>query len=260
MDFEKMIVQGAQSVEWQKSINRHMRTLKLVQLKRLLGPDSVFTFYHKDIAVQFSLASVPYDYLENYIIETGQFYEKNILEQVEQFITNDSIVADIGANIGNHTIYFSLVCGCRHVYSFEPQRRAFKSLQTNLYLNNINNCTCSNLMLGAAEGSASIRAWDSNNLGGTAFAANPDGRYPMSTLDKFAFDKLDFIKMDVEDMEYKVLCGAEQTIKKFKPILWLELKREEQQREAAALLRDWGYGSPTSIASHPWAWLFRPRM
>ena len=41
-------------------------------------------------------------------------------------------------------------------------------------------------------------------------------------LDSYEFDQVDFIKIDVEWHEYKVIEGAMATIQKFKPIIYLE--------------------------------------
>jgi len=45
---------------------------------------------------------------------------------------------------------------------------------------------------------------------------------PVETLDSFAFDNVDFIKVDVEGYELKVLQGAVQTIDKHKPMIVIE--------------------------------------
>ena len=47
------------------------------------------------------------------------FYELEILEYIKNNIKNPGIFIDIGANIGNHTIYFAQVCNARLVYSYE---------------------------------------------------------------------------------------------------------------------------------------------
>ena len=51
------------------------------------------------------------------------------------------------------------------------------------------------------------------------------GSVQCKTLDSFKLDNVDFIKIDVDGFEHKVLIGAKQTIKKFNPIINIEMKR-----------------------------------
>lgn len=47
---------------------------------------------------------------------------------------------------------------------------------------------------------------------------------PMSTLDAFAWDDVDFLKIDCEGYEYRVLLGAEKTLRRCKPCVIVEQK------------------------------------
>ena len=47
------------------------------------------------------------------------------------------------------------------------------------------------------------------------------------TLDSYEFDQLDFIKIDVECFELRVLQGAKNTIRKHKPIMYIEMSDTE---------------------------------
>ena len=54
------------------------------------------------------------------------------------------------------------------------------------------------------------------------------GDYTLTrTLDSFKFEKVDFIKIDIQGSEFKALCGAKNLLLHFRPILFLEI--EEQQ-------------------------------
>jgi FkbM family methyltransferase len=52
-----------------------------------------------------------------------------------------------------------------------------------------------------------------------------EGSVQCRTLDSFKLDNVDFIKIDVDGFEHKVLIGAKQTIKKFNPVINIEMKR-----------------------------------
>ena len=51
---------------------------------------------------------------------------------------------------------------------------------------------------------------------------------PVKTLDSFNYDRIDLMKIDVEGFEEFVLAGAEQTIKRCKPVIALEVTREKK--------------------------------
>ena len=52
-----------------------------------------------------------------------------------------------------------------------------------------------------------------------------EGSVQCKTLDSFKFDNVDFIKIDVDGFEHQVLIGAKQTIKKFNPVINIEMKK-----------------------------------
>ena len=52
-----------------------------------------------------------------------------------------------------------------------------------------------------------------------------EGSVQCKTLDSFKFSNVDFIKIDVDGFEHQVLIGAKQTIKKFNPVINIEMKK-----------------------------------
>jgi FkbM family methyltransferase len=74
------------------------------------------------------------------------------------------------------------------------------------------------------------------------------GSVEMRTLDSFGFMEVDFIKIDCEGYEEFVLRGAADTIKRWKPVICVEQKREMATERfglkklgAVKLLEGWGY-------------------
>jgi hypothetical protein len=51
-----------------------------------------------------------------------------------------------------------------------------------------------------------------------------NGSIPMFKLDSLDLEPIDYMKIDCEGYEYNILVGAEQTIKKYKPIVVVEQK------------------------------------
>lgn len=62
-------------------------------------------------------------------------YEENLVRIMKSVIPKDSVVFDIGANVGMHTILMSSIVGkCGHVFAFEPVSYNIKRLNTNITL------------------------------------------------------------------------------------------------------------------------------
>ena len=81
-----------------------------------------------------NLATFSFDRIGTEIFVYG-IYEKEILETLEECIfnkidTKNSFCLDIGANIGNHTLYFADFF--KQVYSFEPHPEIFELLKFNV--------------------------------------------------------------------------------------------------------------------------------
>lgn len=72
------------------------------------------------------------------------------------------------------------------------------------------------------------------------------GSVPMHTLDSFNLQDVDFIKIDTEGFELFVIKGAEETIKRCRPVMVVEQKGHGmkyfgfKQEEGVDLLKSWG--------------------
>ena len=68
--------------------------------------------------------------------DTGKFYENDLLASLRPYLDRDDHVIDVGANIGNHSIYFAARCGCR-VTAFEPNPWLMRLLRLNIEHNQL---------------------------------------------------------------------------------------------------------------------------
>lgn len=159
----------------------------------------------------------------------------------------DVLALDVGACFGTFTLALAGVLADRggHVMSFEPQRWLFRCLMGSIALNDLDNVTCHNVAVGAANGVCTVPGMD--NLKETYFgsipirefasenswdvAEQPDARLdykvPMITLDSLGLAP-NLIKIDTEGMELLVLAGAEETIGRSRPVLYVEhIKTDE---------------------------------
>lgn len=162
-------------------------------------------------------------------------YENSPLLLVEEFIekklanSRDKIALDIGANIGNHSIFFAKKF--KQVYAFEPNPITFEVLKINsAYAAEHKNVIPVNFGLSDTEDSLPFYI-NPSNIGGSGII---EGNNPhindsividVKTLDKFNELKdvsVALIKIDVEGHELNVLKGAKATISREMPAILFE--------------------------------------
>lgn len=165
----------------------------------------------------------------------GEFSEGEI-EIFEQVLRPGMVACDIGANIGSHTVFMSKVVGPEGVIvAFEPQRIVFQNLCANLALNAIENVHAYHSAAGQRAGKSRvpvIRYDLPENFGGVTIGSHHKGELvEVTPLDELPFNNCHFIKIDVEGMEIEVLKGANDTIKKFRPVIYVENDRPNNSQE-----------------------------
>jgi FkbM family methyltransferase len=177
-------------------------------------------------------------YIGRGLFEYGEFSE-NEVEFFRQVIDKESVVCDVGANIGAHTLAFSRLA--KHVYAFEPVPTLFNALAGMVAINDLRNVDVYQVGIGATDTVMAYQNLDFdhlNNLGA-------------STLSKFEGERgvrvmplnipCNFLKVDVEGMELEVLQGAEKMIRQCKPLLYLEADRKEKFAALSEFIKELGY-------------------
>jgi FkbM family methyltransferase len=140
-------------------------------------------------------------------------------------------IIDIGGNFGYHTLLFSKQCS-EKVYSFEPQVQNFELLRENVKKNSIENIILHDYACGDENCEIRMPILNCNqtlNMGDFTPNRNiENNRVSISKsikLDEYNFDsKIDFIKLDVQGWEKKVLAGAAKLLKTHKPIMIVEFE------------------------------------
>lgn len=241
------------SVNANKAIMRHLRSVD-IQLKVMsrLKEDDVLTFMYEDREVKLWLPWARRgDLIQESIVDAGSFWEQSQLQTVRRYIKPHARVLDMGANIGNHSVFFALFCDVMEVVAFEPQKTCRDVFMRNVALNHLEDTVrFQNRALGAEVGKMAIVRTQSANSGGVAFRADPSGAYDATTLDACAFDHVDFLKIDVEGAQLDVLRGGQETLRRNKPVIWVEMNSMQGQDghdkkreidEPIALLSSLGY-------------------
>lgn len=177
-------------------------------------------------------------YVGRSFLEYGEFSEGEV-ELFRQIINKDSIVIDIGANIGAHSVVFGQLA--KEVHAFEVQQHIFYMLCANVALNELRNVHCYNIAVG--DGSevpyADIDMNHANNMGAGSLLniENPSKSVPTMKLDI----PCHFLKIDVEGMELHVLKGAADMIKKYQPAIYVENDRADNSAELIRYINSLGY-------------------
>ena len=173
------------------------------------------------------------DYIDCYVFCFGA-YEFEELSHLRKYITKDSVVLDIGANTGHHSLFFSRFA--KEVYAFEPYQKMFQIMEKRIRDNSISNITTCNFGLGESNQSLDFYAPTGQNKGVGSFVRNEVGesigkleiRKGDDVVLGLDADEIDFIKIDVEGMEISVLKGLLDSIRTYKPIMFIEMSPESQ--------------------------------
>ena len=168
----------------------------------------------------------PDDHIQGRFHLNGDVYEQVILEHLRHMIPPRSTILDIGANVGNHLIWFHQVMKAERVVPFEPNPKAIRLLVQNIALNDARNVDLRWLgrCVSATGGDFALKHCPKGNLGGTRFAqaAGEGGAVSVAVDDVMRGERADLIKVDVEDMEMDVLASASATIARWRPVLAVE--------------------------------------
>jgi FkbM family methyltransferase len=181
-------------------------------------------------------------------------------ELFAQMVKPGMTVVEVGANIGAHSVALARACFPGPIYLFEPQHRVFQILCANLALNGIANAFAYPEACSDQAGFVVVPPLDYGaafNFGGVSVQAAVEGvagtRVRAVPLDSLNLAACHVLKIDVEGFEAQVLRGAAGTIRKFRPLLYVENDRPALQQALISLIAEMGY----RLYWHT-PWLFRP--
>lgn len=173
------------------------------------------------------------------LIQYGEYCEIESRFLV-QLINNAGMVVEVGANTGVHTVELARAAR-RHgqsVLAFEPQRLVFQQLCANLAINGIDNVRAWPFACSSAAGLVYFDQPDylaPGNFGAVAMKEErADGAVPVACVkldDLVGSDPVGLIKIDAEGLELAVLQGAEETIARSRPVMYIENDWPDLSRE-----------------------------
>lgn len=216
----------------------------------------------------FSIFGYAEDEIFSLIGKDDRFFEQSILDAWLPFAQQSKTILDVGANLGNHSIYFAAKTNASQIISFEPCKPSYDLLVHNISANSLSSrIHCVNMAIGSKKGLVCpARGVHLNQLGNVRYqyvctAAEQDAvsdnnklrdndntkefhQVYATTLDDYikenGINDIGFVKIDTEGFGWETIRGMQQIIERDKPGIWIELDPEEAS-PTAAFLEQHGY-------------------
>ncbi len=154
-------------------------------------------------------------------------YEELEAKIMKEKIKVGNIVVDVGANIGLHTLNMAKIVGnTGQVFAFEPDPSNFEILRKNVKINNYQNIILEQKACADKYGRTTLYQSDHPGMHRVfpqTKQAKGQVQVELTSLDKYFIDsnladKINFIKIDVEGLEFSVLKGMKNILKNNKKI------------------------------------------
>lgn len=167
------------------------------------------------------------------IFWTG-FHELKEFLFLNNFLKPDMVFVDVGANMGEYTLFAAKRLTRGKVLAFEPFPKILTLLNENIRLNNFSSIQVLPYGLSNKEGILPIHELDemNGNEGLSTFypgsqkikiALNVPLKSFDEEFDSYQIDRIDFMKFDIEGGELPALRGAKKSIEKFRPWVMVEI-------------------------------------
>jgi FkbM family methyltransferase len=186
----------------------------------------------------------------DFAIYLANIYERQTKLALRRLVAPSSLVLDIGANIGAHTLHLAQLVGANgRVIAFEPTDYAFRKLCRNLELNpaleaRVTPCHC--FLTERNEDqvpSATYSSWPlareaglhAKHLGREMRTGAAQARSLDSVLSELADRKVALVKIDVDGFECDVLRGATRLLRDARPIFVMEVSPYVLEEHGASL-------------------------
>lgn len=156
------------------------------------------------------------------------------------------VVLDVGANVGTHAVFFArAVAPDGVVLAFEAQRVVHQTLCANAALNGLTNLVGVHKAVGASRGGVRVPVLDPKadaDFGGLRIEGHEQGEFvEMLSIDDLGLPAVKLIKVDASGMEAQVLRGAEQTVRRARPVLFVQNDTTEHAPDVIRAAEDLGY-------------------
>lgn len=156
---------------------------------------------------------------------SNHFFEIHMLDAISKLPYRKGIAMDIGANTGNHTVFFSRFCNFDEVWAYEPNKATFDILKQNV----ADHCRRTVRLFNCAIGDKKGKVNFTDNKDNPAINKVAKGRGNTTILPITTTVTVRLMKIDVEGYEKKVLKGAFNVIDRDRPELFIETHGDPQE-------------------------------
>jgi len=179
--------------------------------------------YYKDLSICTTVNEENQSTVEDIILRgpDGQ-PEAALLRKLRNTLPDDMVFVDVGGNVG--TFLWQFTDKCKEVFVFEPIPRLNNVIKSSIEYNHDTKVRLIGKAVGDQPGK--VQMLDNNN----SSVVGTDNKSPIlditvTTLDEelSRLNKIDFIKIDVEGYELRVLNGAKKVINQHRPVMLVEL-------------------------------------
>jgi len=167
--------------------------------------------------------------------QLGEWMEQE-LDLLSTFVEEGQTVVEFGADYGAHTLWLSRAVGAQgEVHTAEPRRLEFQQLCANLALNGLTNVHTLPVWLGRHANNAQLVDL-LPNIGSSA-----NERVRVTSVDGLGLEALHLLKVNQPGTIEGVLSGADETVRKHRPVIYLRLGTLEQSMNEVRAIKDLGY-------------------
>ena len=167
--------------------------------------------------------------------------ENEVAHACRRLCPRDGVVADIGGNIGTTALAFAALVPAGHVHVFEPSPGMLRCLRRNIELSRAHNITVHDYGVGDVARRGRLQVAIAGNPGSAFISDTADDDecqaasgdpIEVRRLDEALRDieRLDFVKIDVEGLELRVLRGAEALLRRHRPSVLFEVNEGALRR------------------------------
>ena len=180
------------------------------------------------------------DALGRHLYKYGHYAPANTAGFLKNIpLEKGDIILDVGANIGWFSLLFSRYGPANiQIFAFEPDPLNYELLKKNVQQNSATQITCCSEALSDKVEKKTLYLYPSKNRGRHSLLPINQGQQvevSTTTLDTFLeehkldYDRVKFVKIDVEGYEYFVLKGGQQLLE-YAPIIHTEFSPTYMER------------------------------
>lgn len=174
------------------------------------------------------------------------FHEFREFQFLHRYLKPDMVFVDIGANLGEYSLFAAKRLAAGKVLAFEPLTSIRAVLEENIRINNFGNINVFPVGLASEEQVMTIHEFEDVHEGLATFF--PGGRQSKSArevelkrmddlLTSHDPGRIDFVKIDIEGGELSALKGCRNMIARYRPVFMVEVN-EETYRTAGYEVKD----------------------